>query len=578
MPARSPSRSSGSSGPPRCSGTPTRSGTSRRPGSTSSSGSACPLLSVALRQRLARALALARDRRRVRLDARAGRRARRGRSPSTPSGSAAGRPRSRSSRSSRSSSRTPIPSSPRALAFAIALYTYVALFGMAAFGREHVGATRRGLRRRSSAYFARIAPLHAEDGRLRLRWPLTGLAGAERMPGTLAFVAVMLGSVLFDGYSRTTTWQNLVADVEAPYLVDQPGLGELLVTLVSLGGLLAGVLLVALAYAAACALARWAVNAPRSLVPDFLLSLVPIAFVYVVAHYFSLFVIQGQFAIPLLSDPLGRGWDLFGTADVVPNLAVLSPNDDLVRPGRRARRRARRRPRRRARPRRDDLPRQRRRAALAVPVARADGALHGRRAVGALARLIAHHPDGLTLAIELAVVVVLVAALRRDLAARATPRGSTARAASRRCASSRASAVRRSRRRAGPRRAPRRAAPPPSPSPANALPTAATATPAMIRPFPSGRRRRPSSATPTAATVPATFPTIASDPRREEAQDARPRRGSRSPRRRGRAARRSRRRSRAPRRRARPGPRRARPTRSSDPAPSSAAVSSPPKR
>ncbi len=136
----------------------------------------------------------------------------------------------------------------------------------------------------------------------------------------------MLGSVLFDGYSRTTTWQDLMAEIEAPYVVDRPGVGELLVTLASIGGLLVGVLLVALAYEAACALARTSVNAPRSLVPDFVRSLVPIAFVYVVAHYFSLFLVQGQFAIPLLSDPLGRGWDLFGTADVVPNLAVISPN------------------------------------------------------------------------------------------------------------------------------------------------------------------------------------------------------------------------------------------------------------
>jgi hypothetical protein len=36
--------------------------------------------------------------------------------------------------------------------------------------------------------------------------------------------------------------------------------------------------------------------------------------------------VQGQYAIPLLSDPLGRGWDLFGTADVVPDLTVVSPN------------------------------------------------------------------------------------------------------------------------------------------------------------------------------------------------------------------------------------------------------------
>ena len=217
------------------------------------------------------------------------------------------------------------PASPRALAFAIALYTYIALFGMAAFGREQWERTGEGF----AVLFgllALVAPLHAEDGRLRLRWPLTGLAGAERLPGTVAFIAVMLGSVLFDGYSRTTTWQNLMADLEAPYVVDRPGVGELLVTLASIGGLLTGVLLIALAYEAACALARSSVNAPRSLVPDFLRSLVPIAFVYVVAHYVSLFLVQGQFAVPLLSDPLGRGWNLFGTADVVPNLTVISPN------------------------------------------------------------------------------------------------------------------------------------------------------------------------------------------------------------------------------------------------------------
>ena len=47
---------------------------------------------------------------------------------------------------------------------------------------------------------------------------------------------------------------------------------------------------------------------------------------YAVAHYFSLFVIQGQFAIPLLSDPLGRGWNVFGTAGFLPNLAPFSPD------------------------------------------------------------------------------------------------------------------------------------------------------------------------------------------------------------------------------------------------------------
>ncbi len=217
------------------------------------------------------------------------------------------------------------PASPRALAFAIALYSYVALFGMAAFGRQTWEESGEGFAV-MYRYLARIAPLHVEDGRIRLRWPFTGLAGAEHVPGSVAFVAVMLGSVLFDGYSRTTTWQDLAARVEGPYVVDNPSLGEILVTFLNLGGLLGGVLLVALAYEAACAAARWTVNAPRSLTGDFLHSLVPIAFVYMVAHYFTLFVLQGQFAIPLLSDPLGRGWNLLGTAHVTPDLTVISPN------------------------------------------------------------------------------------------------------------------------------------------------------------------------------------------------------------------------------------------------------------
>jgi hypothetical protein len=85
------------------------------------------------------------------------------------------------------------------------------------------------------------------------------------------------------------------------------------------------VAVVVVTYLAATTAAAALVRAPRPLVPDFVLSLVPIAFAYLVAHYFSLFVIQGQFIITLASDPFGRGWDLFGTADFEPNLSIVSP-------------------------------------------------------------------------------------------------------------------------------------------------------------------------------------------------------------------------------------------------------------
>lgn len=217
------------------------------------------------------------------------------------------------------------PSSPRALAFAIAVYTYVTLFGMAAFGRETWSERGEGFAILFS-YVARMAPLHVRDGRIRFRWPLTGLGSAERVPGSVAFLAVLLGSTAFDGFSRASTWQDLVVRVQGPFVVDRPEVADLVGTALAVGGILAAAALVAGAYFAASSLAGRLVHAPRSLGPALLLSLVPIAFVYEVAHYFSLFVVQGQFAIPLLSDPLGRGWDLLGTADVIPNLAVLTPN------------------------------------------------------------------------------------------------------------------------------------------------------------------------------------------------------------------------------------------------------------
>jgi hypothetical protein len=217
------------------------------------------------------------------------------------------------------------PASPRALALAIALYSYAMWFGMAAYGRREW--TQHG--DAFSVYFgllARIAPFGERDGRLVVRPPLSGLAGRDRTSGLIAFVAVMLGSVGFDGLSRAAFWQNIRADLEGPYVIDAPRTAELVATGFALLGLVGCVLLVVLAYRAAAALAARTVGSERSLAGDFIQSLVPIALVYAVAHYFTLLVIQGQFALPLASDPFGYGWDVLGTVDYSPNIAPFSPN------------------------------------------------------------------------------------------------------------------------------------------------------------------------------------------------------------------------------------------------------------
>ncbi len=216
------------------------------------------------------------------------------------------------------------PADPRVLGVAVAVYTYWALSGMAVYGRD---AWTRGGEGFAAAFgfLARIAPFADRNDRIVVRWPLVGLGGAERIPGTLAVIAVLLGSTSFDGFGRTALWQDRLADLRARLFVDTPPWrAELTLGLVGLGGLLVFVVAVAVTYLLAVTIAKRLVRSPRSLAPEFVLSLVPIAAAYTIAHYFSLFLIQGQFMILLVSDPLGRGWDLFGTADFVPNAAIVA--------------------------------------------------------------------------------------------------------------------------------------------------------------------------------------------------------------------------------------------------------------
>jgi hypothetical protein len=216
------------------------------------------------------------------------------------------------------------PDYPRTLAIATALYSYWALAGMAVYGRD---AWTRGGEGFAVMFelLSRIAPFAAREGRIVLRWPFTGLAGDERTRGALLFVAVMLGSTSFDGFSRTIRWQDLTSQVRAHLAASSHRTVDLAVMGVNLVGLVLFIAAILATYLVAVAAAEKLGGIRRSLIPDFVLPLVPIAAAYMVAHYFTLAVIQGQFIVTLASDPFGRGWDLFGTADFAPNLALVSP-------------------------------------------------------------------------------------------------------------------------------------------------------------------------------------------------------------------------------------------------------------
>jgi hypothetical protein len=218
----------------------------------------------------------------------------------------------------------PRPDYPRTLAVAVALYSYWALAGMAVYGRDVWTRYGEGFAV-AFGLLARIAPFAAREGKVVVRWPFTGLAGEDRTRGALVFVAVLLGSTSFDGFSRSSTWVDLVAELRAELAGSSQRTVDLATTFLNIGGLAFFILAVLATYLAAVAIAEDVGRVSRSLVPDFVLPLVPITAAYLMAHYFTLFLIQGQFIVTLASDPFGRGWDLFGTADFAPNLAIVSP-------------------------------------------------------------------------------------------------------------------------------------------------------------------------------------------------------------------------------------------------------------
>jgi hypothetical protein len=161
-----------------------------------------------------------------------------------------------------------------------------------------------------------------EEGRrvVVVRPPIAGLAAPQTAAGTVAFVSVMLGSVAFDGFSRTRWWQDRLYNLEARYIVDSPDTADLVATGFNILGLIAAVLLIAALFLLAVQVAKLVAGRKQGLEQVFVTSLVPIALAYAIAHYFTLLVNQGQFVIPLLSDPFGKGWDLLGTTDYTPHL------------------------------------------------------------------------------------------------------------------------------------------------------------------------------------------------------------------------------------------------------------------
>ena len=215
---------------------------------------------------------------------------------------------------------------PATLATVVVVYSVLTLGAMAVYGAEPW--IRHG--EAFSVYFnlfARMSVFETRDRVVGTRPLLGGLPRLDPLPGTVALVAVMIGTVTFDGLSQGQLWKDLAVQLNDGFEALGFGL-ETTPKLVATVGLAIGVAIAGGFYALG-------IEGARSVGGDldsqrlrraFVHSLVPIAMVYVVAHYLTFLLFEGQSILYLASDPFGEGWDLFGTASSAIDYGLLSQN------------------------------------------------------------------------------------------------------------------------------------------------------------------------------------------------------------------------------------------------------------
>ena len=222
---------------------------------------------------------------------------------------------------------SPDPGSLTAIKVWILCYAATMLLGARIFGSRWFA--RADPFEVYSVAVSRLAPFrrNLETGRVVVGSPLDHLPTMPIRPGTVAVMAVLLGSTAFDSFSQFKGFRDFVDRHAAavPFVGDAGG-GSALRT----AGLLLFVAVVGVTFSGAARATGGVTRAQRRELPGRLAHcLIPIIVGYVFAHYLSYLVERGQETVVRLADPLARGWHLFGldSGDVV---YALSMNPALL--------------------------------------------------------------------------------------------------------------------------------------------------------------------------------------------------------------------------------------------------------
>ncbi|SNR64566.1 hypothetical protein SAMN06265360_11322 [Haloechinothrix alba] len=200
---------------------------------------------------------------------------------------------------------------PPVVLLALSIHAAVMLIGALVFGREWFA--RADPFEVYSTLAAQLAPFGRDRaGHLVVRNPFHGLAAIPASPGLTGVVLVLLGSTAFDSLSDSPRWLQLVQ-------------GNRSVTLLGTIGLVAAILLLTVAFLAVARVTAALGGGSRRIAARFAHSLLPIAIGYVLAHYYSLAVVEGQRTLILAAGSLVPGGNAFGLTRADVDLTLVPP-------------------------------------------------------------------------------------------------------------------------------------------------------------------------------------------------------------------------------------------------------------
>jgi hypothetical protein len=167
-------------------------------------------------------------------------------------------------------------------------------------------------------FIGRCAPFQLRENGLQVVAPGENLISeSPAHSSALLFILLMLSSTAFDGLQDTQIWWNIL--YAYPIQMNMYTVEKLFVLASSPFLFLSFFWLMVSAMKYVARLSQ----ATTTLMLRYAYSLIPIAIAYNVAHYFTFLVNEVQLLAAQLSDPLGRGWDLFGTVHHKVNIGLI---------------------------------------------------------------------------------------------------------------------------------------------------------------------------------------------------------------------------------------------------------------